>query len=751
MTDIAQGSSQVGPARTADLRGSIVSARVPDQDDLLGILKWCWRGKWIALGCAALGFLLAMLYLSQVTPLYTAEATMMLDTREKNVVDVDTVLSGLNRGQLSSEIEVIRSSQLLGRVVDKLDLLNDPEFNGRLANPGSGGGIKAAARALLIDLGLAERPKPESGQRSAEANHNIRAAVIGAVRGRLFVEQVNRSLIMQLTFTSPDPRKAALMANAIADQYLNDQLEVKYEATRRASSWLTERLDELKTQVEASEAAVEDFKAGRVAADGQGAGLTTQQMNQLNSELISARASRAEAEARYNQLASRLQDGNPLAVAEVLTSPSVQRLRETESELRRQEAELSSRYLERHPKLIKVRAEIADVENNLVNEIQKVVENLRGELAVTRSREGTLASNLRVVERRVVNQNQASIGLRQLEREAEANRTIYENFLSRFKETAQQEDIQDADVRVISRAELPGAPSSPKRLLVLSGATALGLMLGFGLVILREVSNNTIRSPKDIEALFGLPTLGNIPLLKRGLKGRRNVFAYVGSKPTSAIAEACRSLRTAMLLSDVDKPPQVVMVTSSVPGEGKSTLALMLAQTSVSLGKKVLVIDCDLRRSTVHTTIGVPNEPSLVDVLSGAAESDAAIHHDPISGLDILPSKPTNASTVDLLSSKRFNDLIDQFRGKYDSIFLDTAPVLAVSDALVVGNLADLIIYVVKWDDTPKQEISSGLQTLSASHLKIGGIALNQIDARKADIYGVEGAYYGRYTEYYQK
>lgn len=735
-------------------RISLLSDFSSEQFDPINILRILWRRKSLIVGIVILFISLAMVYLSQITPIYTASTSLMLDTRQKNVINVPSVLSGLKFQALSSEIQVIRSSQLIGRIVDKLHLERDPEFNGSLRPPSFFARLRQSDSAqslknMLVDAGL-RKPTPKKSLSKSENAYRLRASIIAAVKGRLQVQRLSRTVVLSISFRSQDPKKAALLANAVADQYLNDQLEVKYDATRRASSWLTERLDDLKIQVENSESAVEAFKAQQVSTAGQGASLTAQQMTQVNAELINARSKRSEAEARYSQLNSRLKAGDPLAAAEILSSPSVSRLRKAQAELKRSEAEFGARYFDRHPKMVKIRAEIQDVENSLRNEINKVVQNLRGELTVARSREGSLQRSLRELESKAVKQNQASVGLRQLEREAEANRTIYENFLSRFKETSAQEDIQDADVRVISRAEIPGGASSPKRQLILVVAAAIGLAIGAGLALLLELMNNGFRSPAEVEKTLGLVTLGSVPMLRGGGRKRRDVLDYVVNKPVSALAESFRSLRTSLLLSNVDKPPRVVLVTSSIPGEGKSTTSLLLARTSVALGRKVVIVDCDLRRSTIHDTIGISNDASVVDVLAGRLEIEKAIYTDEISGLDIMPAKPTAASSIDLLSSEHFQQLVETLRERYDMVILDSAPILAVSDALVVGNLADAVLYVVKWDDTPKAAVSNGIQSMLDANLRIAGVVLNQIDMKKSNAYGEYGTYYGKYTEYYQ-
>lgn len=740
-----------------------MASRLADSIDVRRILSIVWRRKFLIAGVTLL-FVLAGLYqLSRITPIYSTSATIMLNNRQTNVVDIDSVVSGLSTGHtaVGSEIQLLRSTQLLERVVEKLRLDADPEFNYRLRPQVTRNrlmGLEAYLPSTLANRLLGPAPAPESSAGSAELTDSekraLKRSIVGALRGGMSAGPIPGTVALRIGYSSSDPRKAQLIANTIAEQYIIDQLEAKYEATRRASSWLNERLEDLRSQVEQKEAAVEAFKAQQSNRTGQGAALTSQQLTQLNSELVLARASRAEAEARYNQVAGQISGGGTSEAAESLSSPLIENLNQKLADLRRQDAELSTRYAEKHPRILNVRAEIADTRAAIEREVEKAVRSLRTELNVASAREQTLQRSVRQLEQRAFTQDQSSVELRQLEREAEATRVLYTNFLSRFKETSEQEEIQQADARIISAADLPGRPSSPNRSRSMMIVIALGLLVSAALVMLLEQLDNAFRSPEQMESALGLVTFGTIPLVKGFRKNRSDVLQYVSDKPTSGLAEACRSMRVSLSLSNVDTPPEVVLVTSSLPSEGKSTTAVLLAHAIANQGKKVVIIDCDLRRPSLHHTLKLDNTVSVLEVLTGRSELGDAIQTDHPSGLHALPARETAAQAIDLLSSKAFERMVSQLREMYDMVVLDAAPTLAVSDALVISQLSDALLYVVKWDDTPREIVSSGIDRLKENGVRVTGAVLAQVNMSKQARYGYyySGAsyYYGKYKNYYK-
>ena len=722
--------------------------------DLRDLLQTLWRRKMVIISTAALITVVAALVVLQLTPRYTASTQIMLETRQSKVVDFENVLSGISpeMATVLSEVEVIGSTSLISRVVDKLHLVQDPEFNGALKSPPwYADYLKLETylpEDLLIAIGL---KKPEVELSEEERRERERTKVVSAVKERLGIAPVNRSLVISVSFVSENPRKAALIANTIADNYIVDQLEAKFEATRRATAWLNDRIQSLKEKVQQTESAVAAYRDRMAGQIGQSTSLTEQQVSELNSQLILARAARAEASARLEQVERLLSsEGDLSSAAEVLNSPLIQRLRDQEAQVVRKVSELESRYGERHPTMIKAKAELRDLRLSIEREVKKIAQSLRNEVQVARVRERTLDQNLAQLEARRGEQNRAEIRLHELEREADANRLLYENFLSRFKETSEQEDLQQADARVISKAEIPTIPTFPKKSLTVALAMVGSLFLGVVLVFVLEKLDNSFRSAEQVERETGVPAIGMIPLAT-GIVGKKKISQVLIDKPTSALSEAVRSLRTSLLLSNVDDPPRIVGTTSTIPGEGKTALSIWLAQTAARSGQKALLIDCDLRRPAVHKNLDLDNSTSLIELLSEDCSAQDAIQKDPASGAYVLPAKNSQVNALDLLSSKNMAHIVQSFRPHFDLIVLDMPPMLAVSDAKVAGNLTDKILYAVKWDATPRELVRTGLRSAFEAKLDVAGVVLTQVNVRKHARYGYgdHGAYYGKYKSYY--
>jgi len=726
-----------------------------DDVDVQELLRTLWRRRMVIISTTFLLTALIALVTLQLQPRYTATANVMLETRQSNVVDIESVVSGMSAEMATvlSEVEVIRSTSLIRRVVEKLNLVRDPEFNGALVEESWLSSLLNLEtyfdRDLLVSIGLR---KVEIQLSQQEADEETLAKVVEAVRSRLEVSPVRRSLVIQISFTSTNSKKAALIANTVADNYIVDQLEAKFDATRRASSWLNDRIAGLRDKVQKAEAAVETYRIALSGRIGGSSELTTQQISELNSQLILARAKRAEANARLRQVEDLMATSGDLAsAAEVLNSPLIHRLRDQEAQLLRKVSELESRYGERHPRMIKAKAELADLRESIEREVRKIAQSLRNEMVVARAREDTLRQNLSQLEGKQGVQNQASIKLNELEREAQASRLLYENFLNRFKETSEQQNLQQADARVISKADVPIEASFPKKKLIISVALIGSLFLSVVLVFLLEKLDNTFRSSDQLELYTGYPAIGMIPLVTGTLLNRKIVGRYPVEKPASTIAEAIRTLRTSMLLSDVDNPPKVIGVTSTVPSEGKSTVALWLGQVSAMSGQRVLLVDCDLRRPSVHRSLDLENEKTLVEILAEECSLKEAIQKDVESNMHVIPGKVTQANALDLLSSEHMEKTLTELRKHFDMIVLDCPPVLAVSDAKIVGQLTDKMLYGVRWDSTPRGLVQTGLRAAKEAKLDLAGVVMTQVNVKKHAKYGYGdyGYYYGKYKDYY--
>ncbi|MBO6634164.1 polysaccharide biosynthesis tyrosine autokinase [Parvibaculum sp.] len=717
--------------------------------DIHALIAMFRRRIWLVLGIAAVLFVCAFLVLQTLTPKFTASTVVMIETRREQVVDIESVLSDLSPkgGVVNTQAALIKSKSVVTRVIDKLGLEGDPEFNPMLRS--EQGGVGGWLPNWLTNLsGSPKTLSPEERER-VESETVFRSVLAG-----LETNPNSSTLSIEISFTSTDREKAARIANAVAEAYVLDQLEAKFEATRRANEWLTERLSELRTQLDEAERAVEIFRTENdlVSANTDGGTLNEQQLSELNSQLILARAERAAKQARYDRLQEIMKrGGNVDAIGEVLSSPVITGLRQQQAELARRQAELSSRYGPRHPEILKVQAEQRDLGREISQEIGRIADGMRNEVDVAATRERSLQESLEGLTKRASGDNQAFVQLRALERDATATRTLYESFLTRFRQTSEQQDLLTPDARVISEASIPTSPSEPKMNVLLAGALIAALGAGLGCAVLLELLDDTFHTTTQIEETLGVANLGVVPLVDRATAGRDQPQEFLQKKPLSSYAEAFRGLRTALALSNVDKPPKVVLFTSSLPGEGKTTAAASFALAASKAGSKVILLDCDLRRPKAVEALKLKKpEAGLVEYLAQqAALDDVLLHHE--SGLDVIPIVAGTANPTELLGSQHMKDLMAHLRRTYDLVVIDSAPVLPVSDTRQLAKLVDTTLFVVQWNKTPKAAAKNAIREFFTFGLPLAGVVLAQVDLsqQKKYGYGDGGYYYSSYSSYH--
>ena len=725
-----------------------------------------WRHKWLLFTTVGLVTLAAAIAVSQITPRYSASTKILIGLPRPNVSGIEDMLRGVrpDRATIESEMQVLTSRTLAGKVAEKLDLVEVPAFD---AEPRPRPRSRLSTWLSALDprdhmpeewrtalFGAAEPPPPPPTREELEnrAWRTARARVQGAVSVRI----VGRSRVLVVTATSPDPKLAAAIANALSDLYLLEQLEAKFEATRRATDWLDERVAELRRQVETSERAVEEFRQRHGLLPGKDTTLTEQQISEINTQLILSRTKTAEAGARLRQVRSLVNsEGGVDSAAEVLASPLIQRLREREADVTRRAAEMATEYGPRHPKMINIQAELRDVRGRIEAEVEKVVLGLRNELEVAQTRERTLERNLETLQAEATQSGAAQGQLRVLEREAAANRALFDTLLARFKETGGREEIQHADARIISYADVPRAPTSPRKTFIVGSALAVSTFLGVLLVLLLDLLDRGFRSSEQIESMTGAGTLSLIPLLA-GLRLRwSSPVKYVLDRPASSFAESLRTLHTGLLLSNVDEAPKSVLITSSLPVEGKTTIAIAMSRLIARSGRRVLLIDADLRRSQVAKMLELSNEQGLVEVL-GTPESslEDMIQHDEPSNLHVLTAGSRAVSNPpDLFGSARMKDLISALQHTYDLIVIDSPPLHVVSDARVLARMVDKTVYVIRWEKTKREVAMLGLKQLVESGAGVAGVALSMVNVRKNARYAYpdSGYYYYRRSREYRR
>lgn len=712
-----------------------------------------WRGKFLILACMALVLVPAVLFLQQATPRYVAEAKVMVEAPETNdvLIDRSVTRNRLTDAVVQTEADLIASTVLARRVVEKLRLDEDPEFNGRLRTPKPLDQFLAALNPLSwIPVSVRAKEDPAAGLApSARADMEM-ARIVRAFSGRLQVRPQRRSFIISVQFTSESREKAALIANTVTELYVVDRLEASFDDARRVTGWLGERLETLQRDVVAAEGAVEEFRAkhGLRRKNERQATVSDQQLSELNSRLVIARSDLAQKQAKLEQVRTLVRSrGSVDTSTEALQSPLIQRLREQEAMKSREMSEALKTYGERHPRMLGIRADLNDLRGKIAAEVDKIAASVGNEVEVAAAGVRSLERELDSLRRQTNVAGEAEVRLRELERQADASRGLYEAFLTRFKREAEQERMQRANARIVSPAAIPVAPSYPPTRFMLSVAALMSLVLGVGIVFILDRLDNAIRSADEAEELTGLPTLAMIPLQRN----RSDVLVEeVLQRPRSPLADGVRSLRTALDRGEGPEGVRVVLVTSSVPKEGKTFVSLCLALLFSKIDGRVLLIDGDVHRPRLHSAIGVDGERGLAQVLTGEAPFEEVVQHGIGGGLDFLPAG-RYPHLSELIKGPQVEALIADLSTRYDRIIIDSPPVLAVADTRVLARLADRVVYLVKWNATPRDAVRNGMKLLRGAGATVFGVALSQVNQRKHARYGYGdyGQYYGRYRDYY--
>jgi succinoglycan biosynthesis transport protein ExoP len=689
--------------------------------DLRDLALTLWRGKWLILAAVVLSMTAAGLYTSFVaTPLYRASAVVMLETREEQVVDLEGVMSGLSGDAvtINSEVEVLRSRELLSQVVEHLSLTEDPEFNTALIAPGWAQSAQDYVRAWLGDqFGLSPTQTEALTSPELAVEHTM-TRTLNRLLQQVEIGVIPQSVVFRITVETTSATKSAAIANAISGHYILEQLEVKFDATEQATTWLSERLSGLQSELEERQSTLAEFSSGSELVSPETLEGLNRQLKDTRDRLIEIEVEQAELIDRHAELSALWEDDRgftEVADDRLLSQLMARRVPVAESSAMAEEI------------AARMQAVLAQVESEIS----------RAELQIT-----ALTAAIAPFEQQIAVQSAELVTLEQLEREVAASDLIYETFLNRFQETSVQQGIQQADSRVLSRAVVPLLAASPQRKLMLTLAAGLGLLLGAAWVVLRENLKNTYRTAEELEAATGRSVLGQIPLVPA--TKRMGVLRYLAEKPASPAAEAVRNLRTSLLLSNPDRPPQIIMSTSSLPGEGKTTQSIALAQNMAAMGKRVLLIEGDVRRQVFGAYFQLPAARGLLAVISGEVVLADAVQSHPTHGFDILMGEQGKVNPADVFGSVRFAALLEMARRNYDFVIIDTPPVLVVPDARVIGQLVDTVIYAVHWDKTHRHSVAEGLRLLESVNVPVSGMVLSQIDPVGMKKYGY-AATYGAY------
>lgn len=699
-------------------------------------------------------FAMVALYTFQATPSYTTSSAVIIDVREKNVIDMTSVLSGLapDSAVVDTEVEILRSRTLAEKIVLKLNLIESPEFNSALRPPSTVDQLKDSAMSMVA--GLFGDDEPETSQpRLSENERRARRMdhVVSRLLSQTSAHRIGTTYGIAIVASSEDPVLAAAIANEIAEQYQVEQLDAKYEATRRANAWIEEQLSELRVELNEAESLVEAFRTASGLFSSGATTLNEQQMTDLNAQLIVQRADLAERQARLASIRNlTARDGSAEVSGEALQSPVIRELRRQQAEINREKADLENRYLPNHPEIQRINREVSNVNGQIDTEVSRIVSSLESEVAIARQRLSSLDRNLGSMRSTLAENNRASVRLRELERNAEASRTTYETYLARYKQIDDQEDLAEADARILSRATVPGVQAFPKVTLNLAIGLVLGGMLGVLVIIVTESLASQISTGEDIEENFKVPFLGNFPQLTG--PGRKNPGDYVVENPMSSYAESLRNLRASLLFADLDSTVKTVAITSSQPDEGKSTLTFGLGRMAAMSGTKTLIIDGDFRRRQLSTfSVGDESEYGFLECLFGECSIEEAIVKDEKTDLNILPLTIDRQTPRDVFGSKVFDSLLEDLKERFDLIIFDTGPILLMAETRVLTSKVDQVVVVARWLKTNRTVMKETLSILADFRATVTGIAINRVDMNKYHRQGYGHSGYRAYDKYYTK
>jgi uncharacterized protein involved in exopolysaccharide biosynthesis/Mrp family chromosome partitioning ATPase len=709
------------------------------------------RRRWkLVAGAVILALGAAAASLHYMRPHYTSTALVQLDPQKK-YANFDSVVGGLKEGDpiaIRTEVQVIREA-IGGRVVDSLHLTTDSEFNPRLERTELARLIHDHLPSTLMNVMETLRAtQPISVQ-------NERAVTIRQVLRRLDLDSDGRSYIISISFTASNPERAAQIANSFALEYLQNQIDSKSEITAKANEWAESQLDNARAQVRDAEAAVERFRANNEAITEVGQGNVTaaaQQLNQINSQLVAAASARAAAEARLAS-AQRLPEGHAVnAIPEVLASTLIQQLQVQEASLLVRRADLDIRYGDKHPAIHIIDSEISHLEGKITEEVGKIIASIATETRAARAREAELASQMQALRHSVSDSSRLQSQLHDLERQADARRAFFATMEQRYVETAALLSGQYADAHIVAAASPQPVPSSPNVPLMFAVALAAAMALGGSLVAYLEYIDKGFRTPKDLETATRLACFGILPELGRAFRVETSSGELSG-RGSPAFREAVKTIRVAIRLTDLrakkgSNKGRVILVTSSLPLEGKTMSAVALARALASGGSRTLLIEADLRRPQVARYLGGDDSHDLATILENGLGPAAATRV--TATLCVISGRENIDGAQELFLSPHMQCFMDQAKAEFDAVVIDSPPVMVVADAVVLARFSDVVLHVVRWGSTARTTVLAAIgRVRRVQHDAVQATILSRVDLLRYGRYMDEGNWSFRYKDYY--
>jgi capsular exopolysaccharide synthesis family protein len=696
-----------------------------------------WRSitkrKWSILAFGVMVAVLAAVAVFAMTPIYRSTVTLLIDTTKSKVVSIDSVYGGFtdNRDYYMTQVEILKAPDVALKTITRMKLWEHPEFDPRKA----GGGV---VNDVLVAIGF-EDQKP-----NAWNEETLARAVLTKFNKRLTVEPIRLSLLVKVSFDSADKQLAADVANTIAQTFIEADLDVHFQMTQKASAWLQDRtagirkkLDESERQLQAyrDQAGIVDVKSASQSGQGK-------QVEELTQRMVESRLRLAEAENAYNQIKSAPPGADLSSLPAVVRNTVVGEALKQQAEAERKLSEVAQRYGHDHPKFVQADGEVKTARDNVKRQTDNVVASVTREYEVARGTLRTLEGALGQARGAIQSTNRKEFQLNVLEREVESNRQIYDMFVKRSKETNISGDLQTAVARVVDQAKQAAVAVKPKKGQIILIAFALGLLGGVMASLLMDLLDNTLKSTADVETKLKQPLLTSLPLLAKKGSDRSTTAHIFMEEPQSLYSESIRTALTSVMMSTIDLDRRVLLVTSSVPGEGKTTFSINLAMAH-ALTKRTLLIDADMRRPAIGKGLEIDaHSAGLSALVAGTAPLEQCLRKVEGTTLSVITAGVSPLNPLELLMSQRFQDTLKKLSEEFEIIVIDSPPVGLVSDALVLSKYATGVIYVAKAVDTPYQLARRGLLRIKRADGNILGVVLNCFDFKKAE------RYYGEYSAY---
>ena len=735
---------------------------VLEEQDSFPLLEY-WRvlqkRRWTILSILLLVVVTVMIGTLKQRPIYEAKTVIQIDRESPNILSFQGFVAEMNPyddSYLETAYKVLQSRSLAYRVINKLNLAHSPEFAKEQESSPSWLGT--------LWPGGAEQPEgPLSPEEQLDPKYS---AVIDNFLGRLQIVPIRRSQLVEITYESYEPSQSARVTNTIAANYIDMNLEAKWDATQKASEWLSQQLVGLKGKLEKSEEDLQRYaKENSILFLDEKQSMNAQKLQQLQEEATRAQSDLIQKESLYNQI----RDGDFSSVPGILENKLYQDLSLKLNDLRREYSDLSATFTEEYPRVQRLKSQIDQTAAALDRERQAFAQRVANDYKAAANRK-------RLLDQAVAQQTsdfnamaEKSIQYNILKREADTNKQLYDGLLQRLKEASVSAGLRASNVRVVDPAEVPTLPSKPRKLLNLALALMVGLSLGIGMAFFQEYLDNTLKTPEDVQRYLRLPPLGVIPaanaasrkklaygygynsrqtlaeVTSEAANGKPLSLELIGANGNAAFSEVYRSLRTSVLLSTSGRPPRVMLITSGQPGEGKTTTTVNLAIALVQLGGRVLVVDSDMRRPRIGTLLKLPTTPAgLSTYLTGQFPLEDVLVGTHVPNLYAVSCGPVPPNPAELLSSKLMRQFLEQAAQKFDYVLLDSPPVLHVSDARILASQVEAVVLVAHGAVTPREAVKHAKEQLQQAGANLIGVTLNNVDFS-----AVGYDYYYRYSRGY--